>query len=215
MSKNNKNEVLGLLPCGLGWSTAMRRGVGLPPLPKNDVSHNSAEFLFLSRTRDRYLTKQQESKAFKKIGSSAQIARAIPFTSTSTKIYDLPSNNDHSSLATAVKMGVVALQPRDRKVGPQVEEMSLSATNEKDYFALQQSKPSTVISGAINVASKRAVRDNSIYEANNGEPGELKQQLRLVSSNVQTVPISKFDYAQGKQNQRNELKNAKNEHINR
>jgi hypothetical protein len=213
MSNDNKNEVLGLLPCGLGWSTAMRRGVGLPPLPKNDVSHNSAEFLFLSRTRDRYLTKQQESKASKKIGISAQIARAIPFTSTSTKIYDLPSNNDHSSFATAVKMGVVALQPRDRKVGPQVEEMSLSATNEKDYFALQQSKPSTVISGAINVASKRAVRDNSIYEANNGEPGELKQQL--VSSNVQTVPISKFDYAQGKQNQRNESKNAKNEHINR
>ena len=116
-------------------------------------------------------------------------------------------------------MGVVALQPRDRKVGPQVEEMSLNAANERDYFALQQSKPSTVISGAINDASKRAEKDNSTYEANNGEPGELKQQQtscnRLVSSSVQAVPISKFDYAQGKQNQRNELKNAKNEHVNR
>eukprot|EP00578_Thalassiosira_sp_NH16_P002001 CAMPEP_0181130624 /NCGR_PEP_ID=MMETSP1071-20121207/29969_1 /TAXON_ID=35127 /ORGANISM="Thalassiosira sp., Strain NH16" /LENGTH=2952 /DNA_ID=CAMNT_0023216719 /DNA_START=277 /DNA_END=9135 /DNA_ORIENTATION=- len=47
---------LGLLPCGLGWRTAMRRGVGLPSSPKNGAT----ELQYLARTRDRYVKKQRE-----------------------------------------------------------------------------------------------------------------------------------------------------------
>lgn len=193
-TEDKSYEVLGLLPCGLGWSTAMRRGVGLPSLPKNDVSGNSAEFLFLTRTRDRYSMKQQELKASKKIASLAPIARLIPFTSTSTTTHDAPPNNGHSSFKTTIKTGIVPPQRHDRKVGSQVEDMRSSAANGNDNFLNkmpQQSRPSPVMSGASNVASKRAVKA------------------------FQVVPIGKFDDGQGKQNQRNDLKNAKNEYVNR
>ena len=35
-SKMNKVEGTGLLPCGLGWRTAMRRGVGLASSAQNE-----------------------------------------------------------------------------------------------------------------------------------------------------------------------------------
>ncbi|KAL3815945.1 hypothetical protein ACHAXA_000001 [Cyclostephanos tholiformis] len=221
-SEDSKNKVLGLLPCGLGWSTAVRRGVGFPSLPKIDESHNDAEFSFLTRTRELYLTKQQELKASKKIACSVEIACVIPFTSTSTKIQHVPPNDGHSSVAGTIEKAVIAPQPQDKEMGHKFNEMFLSANNGKDNFAnkiLQQSKPSSVISGSSDVASKRTIKTNLMHEANNSEFGELKDKqiscTRLVSTIVQRVPMRKFGDAQGKQVQRNELKYAKYDHFNR
>jgi hypothetical protein len=208
-SEDDKNTMRGLLPCGLGWSTAVRRGVGLPSLPKTDETRNSAEFLLLTRT-DRYLTKQQELKASKKIASSVQIAHVIPLTSTSTKIHCAPPNDGHSAVAAAIKTDIVAPLPQDRVMEHEGNEIILNATKGKDTFVNaihQQSKPSSVMRGSSDVASKRAIQTISMYEANNGELGGLKQK--------QISSTSKFDNAQSNQYQRNELKHGKREHFNR
>jgi hypothetical protein len=208
-SEVDKNTMPGLLPCGLGWSTAVRRGVGLPPLPKTDESRNSAEFLFLTRT-DRYLTKRRELKVLKKISSPVQIAHGIPLTSTSTNINPAPTNDGHTLVAAAIKAGLVVSQPQEKEMKREGNEINLNATNGKDNLVdaiLQQSTPSPVIRASSDAASKRAIPTISMQEANNGEFGEPKQK--------QISSTNKFDYAHGKQYQRNESKHGKGEHINR
>jgi hypothetical protein len=77
LGDDNGDNDLGQLPVGLGWSTAMRRGI-----LKNDA--NTAEFLFPTRSRDLRLIQQQELK--KKISNAPRIAPpAIPFNSTPTQ----------------------------------------------------------------------------------------------------------------------------------
>lgn len=82
LSDDNGDNDLGQLPVGLGWSTAMRRGI-----LKDDA--NTAEFLLPTRSRDLRLIQQQELK--KQITHAPQIAP--PATPTQHIRNTLPRND--------------------------------------------------------------------------------------------------------------------------
>eukprot|EP00571_Detonula_confervacea_P001333 CAMPEP_0172321840 /NCGR_PEP_ID=MMETSP1058-20130122/44427_1 /TAXON_ID=83371 /ORGANISM="Detonula confervacea, Strain CCMP 353" /LENGTH=2855 /DNA_ID=CAMNT_0013037445 /DNA_START=302 /DNA_END=8869 /DNA_ORIENTATION=+ len=243
-SKMNKDEghgMLGLLPCGLGWRTALRRGVGLPSSPKNHASGNyPPELQYLTRTRDRYLKKQQEQKAVKKVAFAPHTVTPIPRTTptrpTKTQTHDA-TGNGHSSVTKPIKTTAMAAPlPQDRKVEPQTKKkIQTPAANGRNILATNkpppQSKPSTDISNISKAVSKgtsnakqtisdRAEKNSSVGKAKNVETGKIKHQQKVnsggASSNVvQTDVKSKVVDTKGKQKQRNEAKTAKNERANR
>lgn len=107
-TEGDGNETMGLLPCGLGWRTAMTRGVGLPP----PDTHLLARSL-------RVVNKLQEQKvATSNISNTVVISTSTPSTSTSRQAHGLHVNGD-STFANLTDKNVTAPKP---KMEVQVEE---------------------------------------------------------------------------------------------
>lgn len=221
-SKMNKVEGTGLLPCGLGWRTAMRRGVGLASSAQNE----SPELQYLTRTRDRYVKKQKQIAAAKKV---VHFAPASPATPATPKDRDTTINNGHSTFAQAqVGMRAVpapAPQAQYRKVEPQVKKNGKSAV--AITKPAPQSKPPTATRNVSDTSSKgsnnSSGKSSSVDKVKTTEPEKQSKNQQNVQtgrvSSSQTDQTIKVVDTKGKQKQRNEtaVKNVakKDDRINK
>mmetsp|Transcript_9090 Transcript_9090/g.15791 ORF Transcript_9090/g.15791 Transcript_9090/m.15791 type:complete len:691 (+) Transcript_9090:1-2073(+) len=238
----------GLLPCGLGWRTALRRGVGLPVGLPSSLKNSSAsennypDLQYVTRTRHRYLKKQEEQKAAaKKIANNAVRfaleppgTKAHPTKSRDDTITNAAANGNGAVDKTA-KPAAVPLLPQDRKVASQVKKKIQTPPNGKSNLTtpkaqLQTQKLPTNVSGPGAAAKKGAnngktsvvelARKNaSVDKTKNVETGKPKHQQKIAiggtSSVAKTEQKSKVADVKSKQKQRMEAKQAKNERANK
>lgn len=88
-SEGVENEAKGLLPCGLGWRTARKRGVGLPPLPI--VRHSNDNILFARSHR--VMSQRQETSASSHDNAEARIMGSSITTDITNENLTIPQPN--------------------------------------------------------------------------------------------------------------------------
>jgi len=146
---NDDARLSGILPCGLSWRTALRRGVGISSTPKTSDTSQSPEMQYLTRTRQRYLKKLQEQRlAAKKIANNNAAATRIapptiapaasrapdppvpvprapaptPIKTTRAAATPTTTLNGNFTVATkSNKKAAVVVLPQDRKVEFQIK----------------------------------------------------------------------------------------------
>lgn len=208
ISEDEGKEKAGLLPCGIRWRTAMRRGFGLP----SSSSQNEApELQYLSRTRDRYLKRQQEKATAKKL---VHFAPASPATPTPPTTNRGNANNGHSTFAELAKTVVpapAALSSNNKKVEPQTKKkIQLPAngknttSSESTVRAAPQSRPPAISRNASDASVKGS---NKPIKAKTAEQGKIKKSNTGGVSNDQKTKVVD---TKGKQKQaKNSKKDAK------
>ena len=220
MSEKDEDEPPGLLSCGIGWRTAMRRGIGLPTSPNNNTSCNSIEQQYLARTRDRYVKKQQEQKAAMKAASTTERTKASVTFAPSVKV----KTNGHPAVEKQTKPAVPAPLPQDRKVEHPIKKDQTPVNGKiKVFDNKSQGQPNSDLttSAATNATTtdKPAIVVGSsskpaAEKANNAVNGKLKNQQKA-SPGVTSLPVqqseqkSKIAEKKVKQKQYNEAKSSK------
>jgi len=195
-TEGDGNETMGLLPCGLGWRTAMKRGIGLPP----------PETHLLARSL-RVVNKLQEQKvATCNISNTPVVISASTLsTSTSPQAHGLHVNGN-STFANFTDKSVTA--PK-QNVEVQVEE-NIPA-------------PDTMRENAPNDEPKQL--DLSSTEGgdpfNRIENREHRKLMHKHKSDTRETSVVRTEQngsvvdAKVKQKQRDEAMGTKNERVNR
>ncbi|KAL7554978.1 hypothetical protein ACHAWF_018551 [Thalassiosira exigua] len=203
----------GVLPCGLGWRTALRRGIGHP----GDASSGSPELQYLTRTRERYLKKQQERKLLRKAASAVSTpAKARDHTAATA------DGNGHSAFTKPVPKSAIL---QDRKMeGSARKKVQIPANGRNVSDACNHPAPlksSSNMSDSSSVTSSFSGRSSGVaktpdknYPANvakASEAAKFKNQQKVgagAGAMASYVP-TQTKVVVGKKNQRTDVKPAK------
>ena len=218
VTSNESNVTVGALPSGLGWRTAMRRGIGISASSKNG---EAPELKYLTRTRESYLKRQKEKAAEKK--KMVQFAPATPATPTPNKARGA-ANNGHSTFAELAKTIVPApshavAHGRNVHVAPQSTTISEAPADgwedvSSNNRPAPQSKPPVISRHTSDSSSKGSNKSNKAGKnaATTDKAKNIKSKPQQRSNVGQTDHTSNADAAdtKNKQNkQRTEPKIAK------